>query len=109
MHFLELTVGKIYTQEIIESKNENGETIKKARYKNHNNVGSYNSFFYEQDNPLLCSVLVGLHMKPYEWDKKNNTYSYNIKNELSAIYKKRWGKDIYHLVMALHKADKKAH
>ena len=47
-------------------------------------------------------------MKPYEWDKKNNTYSYNIKNELSAIYKKRWGKDIYHLVMALHKADKKA-
>lgn len=101
--------GKIYTQEIIESKNENGETIKKARYKNHNNVGSYNSFFYEQDNPLLCSVLVGLHMKPYEWDKKNNTYSYNIKNELSAIYKKRWGKDIYHLVMALHKADKKAH
>lgn len=80
-------------------KTENNTT----RYPNHNNIGAYNSLFYEMNDPLRCSILVNLHMTPYSWEYDENGERIRIK------YKKMWGKQLYSAVMKLHEADVASH
>lgn len=85
-------------------ENSKGETTKQAHYYHHENVGAYNSLFY--DYGLLAkhsiAILIRLHMLPYFWEKDNNTKMQNK-------YRKLWGEELYNAVMLLHDADKSAH
>lgn len=75
-----------------------------AHYYNHENCGSYESLFFYTNgfSPIDVSILVNLHMKPYQWEKDND-------EKLHDKYKKLWGKELYDNVMKLHETDKTAH
>lgn len=93
--------GKPYTMRF---KNSKGDPTEFAHYYGHENVGSYNALFFDcvGADPLDVSVLVGLHMTPYYWEKDNNEKLHNK-------YRKLWGEELYNSVMKLHEADKSAH
>lgn len=93
--------GKPFVKNFANSK---GEPTDAAHYYSHENVSSYDVLFYNcgEVNPLDVSILVGLHMKPYYWEKDNN-------EKLRSKYKKMWGDKLFELVMKLHEADKAAH
>lgn len=93
--------GKPYTKTFTNTK---GEVTEVAHYYCHENVGAYNALFYDCGivNPLVVSVLVNLHMKPYVWEKDNNEKLHNK-------YRRLWGAVIYDCVMKLHEADKASH
>ena len=94
-------VGKPITQTFTNSKGEHTEF---AHYYCHENVGSYETLFFKCPNAniLDVSVLVGLHMRPYNWERDNNEKLHNK-------YRKLWGENLYQRVMMLHEADKAAH
>lgn len=75
-----------------------------AHYYNHECVSAYDALFYDMDNVAETSVLIGLHMKPYMWerDKENG-------EKIRQKYRKIWGEELYDKVMLLHEADKAAH
>ena len=90
-------IGKEYTQTFVNSK---GEIDNKAHYYNHDNVGAYETLMYQNlGDPLLVSILVNLHMKPYDWDEEKTKEK----------YRKLWGDELFNMVMVLHEADKNAH
>lgn len=97
--------GKLKTKTFVNAK---GETTDIAHYYHHENVGSYDSLFYEwfeatKDNGLLYrAVLILNHMKPYIWEKDNNEKLHNK-------YKNLWGDTLYNDIMLIHEADKFAH
>ena len=70
-----------------------------AHYYNHENVGAYNALFFDTINPLLTSVLVNLHMKPYTWKIEKTKEK----------YKNIWGNELFEMVMKLHEADEAEH
>lgn len=95
--------GKPFTKTFVNSK---GEITGVAHYYNHDNVGAYDSLFfkYVDTNPLDVSILVNLHMKPYNLEKDN------INGEKTRLkYKNLWGEKLYNDVMELHKADMESH
>lgn len=85
--------------------NHKGETTSECHYYNHENTGGYNALFFDYDiaEPLEVSILVNLHMRPYQWEKSPNTEK--LKNK----YKNMWGEHLYNTVMMLHEADVYAH
>lgn len=85
-------------------KNSKGDPTEFAHYYSHENVGAYNALFFDCDNmnPLDVSVLVGLHMVPYYWEKDNN-------EKLRNKHRKLWGEDLFEKVTRFHEADKVAH
>ena len=99
--------GKIFTKDFHNGK---GEPTEDAHYFNHNNVGAYDSLFYNDKMIgtndswvwLYISVLIMWHMQPYFWEKDNNEKLHNK-------YRKLWGEDLYSDIMKLHAADKNAH
>ena len=99
--------GKIFTKDFHNGK---GEPTEDAHYFNHNNVGAYDSLFYNDkmigNNDswvwLYISVLIMWHMQPYFWEKDNN-------EKLHCKYRNLWGEELYQNIMKLHEADKKAH
>lgn len=95
--------GKPFTKTFVNSK---GEITDVAHYYNHDNVGAYNSLFFKyiKTNPLKVSILVNLHMKPYNWE---NDMINGEKIRLK--YKNLWGEKLYNDVMELHKADVESH
>lgn len=85
-------------------ENSKGETTEQAHYYHHENVGAYNSLFYDCGKNVkhYIASLIRLHMFPYFWEKDNNIKMQNK-------YRKLWGEILYHDVMLLHNADKSAH
>jgi predicted kinase len=83
--------------------NKKGEKTEDCHYYNHENVGAYDSLFFRPtsglSNPLLTSVLINLHMKPYSW----------VEEKTREKYKKLWGNELFNMVMTLHDADIKCH
>lgn len=95
--------GKPFTKSFINSK---GEITDIAHYYNHQNIGAYDSLFF--DIPLQykidVSILINLHMMPYFWERDKE---YGEKTRLK--YQKLWGQELYENVMALHIVDKNSH
>ena len=93
--------GKPYVKTFTNAK---GEVTDVAHYYSHENVGAYDVLFYDcgAANPLDVSILVNLHMRPYIWEKDDNT-------KLRDKHKKLWGEELFSKVMLLHEADKAAH
>lgn len=85
-------------------ENCKGEITEQAHYYNHENVGAYNSLFYDCNvyEKGYIALLIRLHMLPYFWERDNNTKMQNK-------YRKLWGEGLYQDVMLLHNADKSAH
>lgn len=76
-----------------------------AHYYDHENVGAYDTLFFQYSSyidTLTVSVLVNLHMRPYAWERDDN-------KKLQEKNKELWGDTLYSLVMSLHEADKTAH
>lgn len=99
--------GKIFTKDFHNGK---GEPTEDAHYFNHNNVGAYDSLFYNDKMIgtndswiwLYISVLIMWHMQPYFWERDNNEKLHNK-------YRKLWGEDLYSDIIKLHEADLNAH
>lgn len=91
--------GKPFCKTFTNSKRE---VTEQAHYYNHEHVGSYNSLFYESDDPLYVATVIRWHMQPYYWEKDNNEKLHNK-------YKTLWGNDLYNDIMALHFSDIAAH
>lgn len=84
-------------------KDSKGNDSKEAHYYNHEHIGAYDSFFYRTTgDALYIALLIRWHMQPYFWEKDNNEKQHNK-------YRKLWGEELYHHIMALHYADKEAH
>ena len=85
-----------------------------SHYYQHENVSAYDSLFYSGCNAitpeeyfkskLRRSILINLHMFPYQWekDKINGEKSRNK-------YRKMIGEELYADLMLLHEADRCAH
>jgi predicted kinase len=96
--------GKPFTKSFVDSK---GEISSEAHYYNHNYVGSYDSLFFRYPDgvqSLDVSILVGLHMMPYFWEK-DEVNGEKTKEK----YRKLWGDELFNDVMKLHEADKRNH
>lgn len=86
-------------------RNCKGEETTECHFYSHENTGAYEALFfdYEHKDTLKVSILVNLHMRPYQWEKSPNT------EELQNKYRKLWGDKLYDSVMLLHEADVSAH
>lgn len=99
-------IGKPYTKTF---QNYAGELTIDAHYYNHQNVGAYEALFLQTDYPenlLLISILINLHMQPYFWASDHTPEK---TQKLHEKYRNIWGKELYELVMTLHRADVAAH
>jgi predicted kinase len=88
-------------------KDINGKTSKEAHYYSHDNVGAYESLFFDYSGDvkqLDVSVLINYHMYPYFWEK-------DIENgkKTEEKYRKLWGEKMFNNIMILHEADVTAH
>lgn len=86
-------------------KNSKGEEDTKAHYYNHENVGSYNSFFYDiwsdkEEDRLLIATLIRWHMQMYFIEKQPHT---------EEKYREMFGESLWFYLNLLHNADKGAH
>ena len=91
--------GKVFTKDF---HNKKGEETEESHYYNHQYVGAYNSFFFNdiQDH-LYVAQLIQWHMHPYvQW-----------KDSEKAMVKDRMllGENLFNDIMILHEADVKAH
>lgn len=96
-------VGKEFTKTFL---NSNGEKTDIAHYYYHENVGAYdvlNYKSYRECTILNVSIIINLHMRPYEWGKAKEP------QELINKYRRLWGDALFDNVMALHAADRLAH
>lgn len=93
--------GKIYTKTYV---NRKGDTDTYAHYYYHENVGAYNSLFYDlQDiDKQYVAWLINNHMKMMYWKNCNL-------DKIEKKYKKLWGEDRFNDLMTLYKADREAH
>lgn len=86
--------------------NTKGEKTEIAHYYSHENVGAYDSFFfdtgYSEEERRDISELIRWHMTPYFWEKKDD-------KKMRKKYFNLWGEDLYEKIMLLHSADKDAH
>lgn len=86
-------------------KNTKGEEDIKAHYYDHQNVGSYNSFFYDiwsdkEEDRLLIATLIRWHMQMYFIEKQPHT---------EEKYREMLGESLWFYLTLLHNADKEAH
>lgn len=91
-----------------EFKNSKGEQTEYAHYYLHENVGAYRSLFFKyQDkfNAIDVSILVNLHMYPYNWARQDEETELKLRDK----YRELWGDDLFNSVIMLHGADKAAH
>lgn len=88
-------------------ENYKGKPDDVAHFYNHENCGAYNTLFFDIDKEILLdvSILVNLHMHPYNWEREQGAKREKLCNK----YKKLWGDKLYNDVLALHEADKTAH
>lgn len=95
--------GKPFCKTYINTK---GEKTEIAHYYSHENVGAYDSFFfdtgYSGEKRREISELIRWHMTPYFWEKKDN-------EKMRKKYFNLWGEELYEKIMLLHSADKDAH
>ena len=95
--------GKPRCKTYINTKVEKTEI---AHYYSHENVGAYDSFFfdtkYSEEERREISELIRWHMTPYFWEKKDD-------EKMRKKYFNLWGEDLYEKIMLLHSADKDAH
>lgn len=87
--------GKPATKAFCDAK---GNKTEEAHYYHHDNVGAYESLFYELPDSidrLEVSVLIGLHMLPGSWQGE----------QVKQKYQMLWGEKLYERVMHLHDAD----
>jgi len=99
-------IGKPFTKSF---KNYNGQFTDDAHYYHHESTGAYDALFLDTDyetDILTISVLINLHMHPYNWDRCE---SEDQKNKLHRKYHNLWGTDLFAKVMLLHLADSFAH
>lgn len=94
--------GKPFTASYYNHKGEEGND---CHYYFHENVGGYDALFFDYDkaDPLEVSILVNLHMRPYQWEKSPNI------EKLQNKYRNMWGEELYDAVIMLHEADVHAH
>lgn len=89
-------------------ENAKREPTKESHYYLHENVGAYDSLFFEYTNdvnPLDISILINLHMQPYNWERQDKETELKLRNK----YRKLWGDSLFESVIMLHKADVAAH
>ena len=89
-------------------ENSKGEATEEAHYYLHENSGAYDSLFFEYTNDvdsLDVSILINLHMQPYNWERQDEKTELKLRNK----YSKLWGNDLFNSVIMLHEADKAAH
>lgn len=94
--------GKPFVKEF---KKRNGDDTSIAHYYDHQNVGAYDSLFFEYDpcvSALDVSIIINLHMTPYFWERDEN-------EKLHQKCVNLWGDNLYNYVMMLHKADLSEH
>ena len=94
--------GKPFCKTFINGK---GEQDDKAHYYNHENVGSYNSLFYNtwsrnSEERLYIAQLIRWHMQMYFIEKQPHT---------EQKYKELLGDKLWQDVSILHEADKMSH
>lgn len=91
-------LGKVSTKTYV---NKRGETTEDAHYYNHQNVGCYNSLFFDfgSINPIDVAVLILWHMQPY----------FNKEEKTKLKYEKLWKPELTKLIYILHEADMRAH
>lgn len=97
--------GKVFVKKF---ENAKGEPTNIAHYYNHENIGAYNALFFDYEfnvDVLDISILVNLHMMPYNWERQNNETELKLRRK----YYKLWGAETYNNVTMLHEADKAAH
>lgn len=97
--------GKVFVKKF---ENAKGEPTNIAHYYNHENIGAYNALFFDYEfnvDVLDISILVNLHMMPYNWERQNNETELKLRRK----YYKLWGAETYNNVIMLHEADKAAH
>lgn len=97
--------GKVFVKKF---ENAKGEHTNIAHYYNHENVGAYNALFFDYGfnvDILDISILVNLHMMPYNWESQNNETELKLRRK----YYKLWGAETYNNVIMLHESDKAAH
>lgn len=96
-------IGKPFTKTF---KNHKGEQSETAHYYCHENVGAYDvlaKYKSNADSILKLSVLINLHMHPYNWARTDNPQKAMKKHE------ELWGNELFEQVMVLHAADRMAH
>lgn len=97
--------GKVFVKKF---ENAKGEHTNIAHYYNHENIGAYNALFFDYEfnvDVLDISILVNLHMMPYNWERQNNETELKLRRK----YYKLWGAETYNNVIMLHEADKAEH
>lgn len=96
--------GKLYTGKF---ENAKGEPTEERHYYKHENVGAYEALFFDcqKADPLDVSILVNLHMRPYNCEHQNEETELKLYDK----YRKLWGDDLFKCVKILHEADKAAH
>ena len=97
--------GKVFVKKF---ENAKGEPTDIAHYYSHENIGAYNALFFDYGfnvDVLDISILVNLHMMPYNWERQNNETELKLRRK----YYKLWGAETYNNVIMLHEADKAAH
>lgn len=96
--------GKPLTKSFVNYK---GETTNEAHYYKHDNVGAYESMFYETNGDVIDrAVLINLHMYPYYWESIKDE---KIRRKTIGKYHKLWGDELFKEVVLLHEADVQAH
>jgi predicted kinase len=96
--------GKPFTKSFANYKGEVGED---AHYYGHEHCGAYDALFFDYPyyiNPIDVSILIGLHMRPYFWEKDKQHGE-----KLREKYRRLWGMTLHENVMKLHSADRNAH
>lgn len=91
--------GKVFVKDFHNAK---GEPTNEAHYYNHQYVGAYNSFFFNDiTDHLYVAQLIQWHMHPYMSWKQSEKVKQRDKQML--------GNGLFNDIMLLHKADVKAH
>ncbi len=100
--------GKPFVKDFKDSRGNDSEY---AHYYNHENVGCYNSLFYEKDegtDSLLVSALIRYHMIPHFFkDWKQKTIDKYEKEFTTHKYLREM--EFYKALKILHSGDKNAH
>lgn len=91
--------GKVFTKDFHNAK---GEPTDEAHYYHHQNVGCYNSFFFNRiTDYLYVAQLIQWHMSPYT--------AWNNSEKAMERDKKLLGEKLFNDIMILHEADVKSH
>lgn len=89
-------IGKPFVRSFTNAK---GEVTEDAHYYHHENVGAYETLFFNMgDDTLYTSALVAYHMLPFTWKTE----------KVHEKYMRIFGEKMYKDIMLIHEADKGA-